>query len=267
MSHLSRLRWLLLPISLWLLSGCVSAPADAVPGLDRLLPADALLLGEQHDAPDHQRIQREVVQQLATRGQLAALALEMAEQGTSTRGLAPDASEAEVQAALQWNEAAWPWQAYGPAIMTALRASVPVLGANLPRTQLRERMADTRLDERLPAAAWQAQQSAVRSGHCDLLPPGQIAPMTRVQIARDLAMAATLQGAAVPGRTVVLLAGSGHVDRQLGVPHHLPAGFNARAIRLGAEPRDTAEHFDAVWPAAAAPARDYCAELKRQWQR
>lgn len=268
MAILSRLRWLLLPISFSLLTGCAGTPPDALrQQLDRLLPADALLLGEQHDAPDHQRIAREVVQQLAARGQLAALALEMAEQGTGTQGLPADASEVQVQTALQWNDLAWPWQAYGPVVMAAVRAGVPVLGANLPRARMRERMADASLDEHLPAAAWQAQQAAVRSGHCDLLPPSQIAPMTRIQIARDLAMAATLQAAAVPGQTVVLLAGSAHVDRQLGVPRHLRAGFNARSIRFGAEPRDTAERFDAAWPAAAAPARDYCAELKRRWQR
>lgn len=263
MPILLRLRWLLLPFSLWLLSGCASTPPDALQQpLDRLLPADALLLGEQHDAPDHQRIAREVVLQLAARGQLATLVLEMAEQGTNTQGLPADASETQVQTALQWNDLAWPWQAYGPVVMAAVRAGIPVLGANLPRAQLRERMADAKLDDRLPAAAWQAQQAAVRSGHCDLLPPGQIVPMTRIQVARDLAMAATLQATAVPGRSVVLLAGSAHVDRQLGVPRHMPAGLKAHAIRLGTEPHTTAERFDAVWPAAPAPEVDHCALLK-----
>lgn len=245
-----------------LVAGCASgARTDTEQRLAALLPADAILLGEQHDAPEHQRVQREVVQTLAARGQLAALALEMAEQGHATHGLPADASETQVRAALQWNDDTWSWRAYGPAVMAAVRAGVPVLGANLPRAQMRERMADARLDDRLPPDAWQAQKAAVRIGHCDLLPPGQITPMTRIQIARDLAMAATLQAAAVPGRSVVLLAGSGHVDR------HLPAGFNARTIRLGTEPREAAEHFDAAWPAAAAPVRDYCVELKRQWQR
>ncbi|MBC7468864.1 MAG: ChaN family lipoprotein, partial [Ramlibacter sp.] len=50
-----------------------------------------LLLGEQHDEPDHQKLQREMVQALAGRGVLAALALEMAEEGASTAGLAREA--------------------------------------------------------------------------------------------------------------------------------------------------------------------------------
>lgn len=265
MTVLPRLRWLLLPILLWLLSGCASMPPDALQQqLDRLLPAKALLLGEQHDAPDHQRIARTVVQQLAARGQLAALALEMAEQGTSTQGLPPDASETQVQTALQWNDSAWPWQAYGPVVMAAVRAGAPVLGANLPRARMRERMADTSLDTRLPPDAWQAQQAAVRRGHCDLLPPGQIAPMSRIQVARDLAMAATLQAAAAPGKTVVLLAGSGHVDRHLGVPRHLPPEVRVQAVGIGiaAAAAGPGRQFDAGWPAAPAPEADHCALLR-----
>ena len=41
---------------------------------------DVLLLGEQHDAPEHQQLHQQFVQRLATQGNLAALALEMAEQ-------------------------------------------------------------------------------------------------------------------------------------------------------------------------------------------
>jgi uncharacterized iron-regulated protein len=44
--------------------------------LQRLLPADILLMGEQHDAPSHQQLQRTVVQLLAEQGMLAAVALE-----------------------------------------------------------------------------------------------------------------------------------------------------------------------------------------------
>ena len=84
------------------LTGCALPPAhDPVATqqrLDTLLPADALLLGEQHDAPDHQRIHQTVVQALAARGELAALALEMAEQGHSTAGLAREANEELVRA-------------------------------------------------------------------------------------------------------------------------------------------------------------------------
>lgn len=250
-----------------LAAGCAShAGVDLEQRLAALLPADAILLGEQHDAPDHQRVQREVVQALAARGQLAALTLEMAEQGRTTHGLPVDADETQVRAALQWNDAAWPWRAYGPTVMAAVRAGVPVLGANLPRTQLRARMADPQLDTLLPGPALKAQQQAIRLGHCGMLPESQITPMTRVQIARDLTMADTLRAAVQPGQTVLLLAGHGHVDRQLGVPKHLPASLHVKAVVLGGDTREAgalpaSDHFDLLWPARPAEAKDYCAEF------
>ena len=255
-----------------LTAGCAScasgARTDTEQRLAALLPADAILLGEQHDAPDHQRVQREIVQALAARDQLAALALEMAEQGVDTRDLPSDASEAQVRNALQWNEAAWPWHAYGPAVMAAVRAGVPVLGANLPRAQMRARMTDAQLDTLLPGPALKAQQQAIRLGHCGMLPESQITPMTRVQIARDLAMAQTLRAAAQPGRTVLLLAGRGHVDRSLGVPRHLPREFRVKSVEIGPDKApdapDLIANFDRSWPAAAGPDIDHCAQFQLQ---
>lgn len=253
------------------LAGCATTPAIEVSPatlnrLTTLLPADAILLGEQHDAPDHQRVQREVLAALAARGALGALALEMAEQGSATAGLARSASEDQVKAALRWDNAGWPWPVYGPAVMAAVRAGVPVLGANLPHDQMRAAMTSSKFDMLLSGPALKAQQQLIRLGHCGMLPERQITPMTRIQIARDVAMAQTVAGAAVPGKTVLLLAGSGHVDRNLGVPQHLPAGFKAKAVRLIAEQAQGAVEntagFDLAWPALAAPEKDYCAKFR-----
>ena len=242
------------------------APDPGLARLRQLLPADALLLGEQHDAPAHQRIHQQVVQALAAQGQLAALVLEMANQGSSTRGLPAQATEADIQAALRWDERAWPWGTYGPAVVSAVRAGVPVLGANMPMSALRASMGDSSLDQRLPSAALAEQQQRIRSGHCDMLPESQIAPMTRMQIARDRAMAQTITEAAQAGRTVVLLAGHGHVAPALGVPQHLPPTFKAKTVLLHASQGDSAietiANFDLVWPTGPIPVRDYCAEFK-----
>ncbi len=210
----------------------------------------ALLLGEQHDAPAHQEQHARVVADLAARGRLAGLALEMAEQGGGTAGLPPSATEVAVRAALRWDEAAWPWAPYAPAVMAAVRAGVPVAGANLPRAKMRAAMADASLDGLLPAEALARQREAMRDGHCGLLPESQLGPMARIQVARDRAMAqtvVTLANQAAPGQRVVLLAGAAHVDAGLGVPRHLPAtlGFQTQ-----------------TWP-AQPPKRDYCEDLRR----
>lgn len=233
-----------------------------------LLPVDAILLGEQHDAPDHHRIERETVQSLAARGVLAALAVEMADAGTTTTGLPADASEEQVRAALQWNERAWPWQAYGPSIMAAVRAHVPVVGANLPRAQMRAAMEDDQYDMLLSGPALKAQQQLIRLGHCGLLPESRIRPMTRIQIARDQSMANTLSRLRTPGKTVLLLAGNGHVDRKLGVPQHLPEDLKIKAIGLQAHPApnttETIASFDQLWPAQPAPEKDHCTEFRNR---
>ena len=260
-------------------AGCATpAPlgADGQARLATLLPADVLLLGEQHDAPAHQQLQRQAVQWLAARGELAALALEMAEQGRSTAGLPRDASEADVQHALAWRDAGWPWKTYRPVVMAAVRAGVPVLGANLPAARQREAMRDAALDARLPPAALAEQQQRVRDGHCGLLPESQIGPMTRVQIARDIAMADTVRAARQPGRTVLLVAGNGHVHRALGVPLHLPPDLTTKVLSaqsgqaqaaIESEVTDTlpahTSGADLLWPTPPVPPRDYCAELRR----
>ncbi len=268
-----------------LLGACARAPAprlfphapnDITVRTDALLPADVILLGEQHDAAEHQDIERQVIEYLAVRGRLAAVALEMAEAGTSTAALKSNSTQLQVQAALNWNNKSWPWAAYGPAVMAAVKAGVPVVGANLPAAQMREAMADARLDQALPGPALKGQQQLIRIGHCGLLPEDRISPMTRIQIARDIRMARTLQETALPGKTVVLLAGSGHVNRTLGVPQHLPPGLNVKAVQLRAElpagtagsapdARQEAESraaFDAMWPTPAVPEQDYCETLK-----
>ena len=253
-----------------LLGGCAVPSPTVLPARvqQALLPTDVLLLGEQHDAPEHQALQQATVQWLAGRGELAALVLEMAERGRSTAGLAPGAGERAVQSALRWSDAAWPWASYGPAVMAAVRAGVPVLGGNLPRKALSATTTDAALDARLLPEAWQRQQDAVREGHCGLLPESMLAGMVRVQIARDISLAQTAAEAHRPGKVVLLLAGNGHVLRSLGVPLHLPSHLRSKVVSAQAGPALTAIESEADWvqPTPALPPRDACAELREQWQ-
>jgi uncharacterized iron-regulated protein len=90
--------------------------------------------------------------------------------------------------------------------------------------------------------------------------------MTRIQIARDRRMADTLAKAVQPGRVVVLISGSVHADKQLGVPLHLPAGLQVKSVRLLAGGKSLpGETFDSVWGTEATPDKDYCAGLREQF--
>jgi uncharacterized iron-regulated protein len=263
-----------LALGLALLGGCAhQAPTTVSALLDRTLPTSVLMLGEQHDAPEHQALQRDVVLGLAARGQLGALVMEMVEQGHQTTGLPASASEAQVREALNWTDDAasgWPWATYGPVVMAAVRAGAPVIGGNLPRSQMRAAMGNAALEGRISSVALQEQRKGIRSGHCDLLPEGQIVPMARIQLARDDAMARTTVQAveqAGPGKTVVLVAGNGHVRRDLGVPLYLPTTLAHRVVMAQAGEPMKAAPADVVWPTPPQPPRDYCAELRQQFKR
>lgn len=225
---------------------------------------DVLVLGEQHDAPDHHRQHLAVVQTLAELGELGGVVLEMADAGHHTRALPTDATVAQVQQALAWRDSAWPWAHYGPAVMAAVAARVPVHGGNLPRQRNAQVMKEPEWDTRVPDAVLAQQRQAVRDGHCNLLPSGQIGPMTRIQLARDVHLAQAVQAALVRGKTVLLLTGSQHAHRQWGMPQHLAPGVRVKTVRLAADgPRpDDATGFDAVWTTPPLPPQDHCAQLR-----
>lgn len=259
-----------LSLVLLALPGCAlqppSTPADSAwqAELERWPASDALLLGEQHDAPEHQRWEADSVRWLAERGRLAALVIEMAEAGTGTDGLPPDANAAQVYAALRWNEAAWPWERYRAVIMAAVAAGVPVRGGNLPRSRMRAAMQDEALDRHLPPAALALQRNAIEEGHCGLLPADRVMPMVRIQLARDASMAQAVQQARQEGRTVLLAAGWGHVRRDLGVPTWLPENFKSKvAIAQAGQARAAIEsEANYIHPTPALAPRDHCAELR-----
>ena len=245
------------------LSGVV--PSDQWPAqLESALPTDVLLLGEQHDAPDHQRLQRDTVQWLAARGRLAAVVLEMAERGHSTAALARGATEAQVQSALQWNDAAWPWSAYGPVTMAAVRAGVPVLGGNLPRSAMATATQETRWDNHLAAPARQQLLDALQDGHCGLLPATRLPAMARVQIARDASMALTAQEAVRPGQTVLLVAGGEHVLRHRGIPTHWPQNIRSKVASAHTDQAQAAikTGVDIVVATPPLPPHDACEALR-----
>jgi len=234
-----------------------------------------LILGEQHDADAHQALQAAAVRALAARGQLAALVLEMAERGRDTSALPRDADEKAVQQALDWNDRGWPWVRYGPVVMAAVRAGVPVHGGNLPRNRHRGVMADAAWDARLPPDRLKTLHRLIDTSHCGMLPPSQWAPMARIQIARDDAMADTLWTLRTPGRTVLLVTGAQHARRTQGVPVHLtryagltPDDARLRVVELRATDAPVsavegpAPEANAVWLTPAVPPVDHCAGLR-----
>lgn len=249
------------------LAACAHAPPFDLASIGQ---ARVLVLGEQHDQPDHQRQAAAIVQGLVAKGQLAALVLEMADQGRSTAGLPREASEDQVRAALGWT--GWPWRVYADLVMGAVRAGVPVQGGNLPRAKLRETMADATIDPRIDPNVRERVLQAVREGHCGALPPAREPAMLRVQFSRDATMAATVAAAltsAGPGQRVVLHTGMQHASRDRGVPWHLVhdgslSATEVHVVAFGGLTQEAGLVVDQDRPAQRTPRPDPCEGLAQR---
>ncbi|QHF39961.1 hypothetical protein PS893_05008 [Pseudomonas fluorescens] len=252
-----------------LATGRTLTPQELV---QRLAVVPRVLVGEQHDNPDHHALQLWLLRELATQRPQGSLLMEMLNPDQQAR---VDAAQAVTRAgqppadaftALAW-QANWDWSVYGALVTYALRQPYPLLAANLDRAQIMQ------IYKQRPVLTGQASTTQqvratllddIRQSHCGLLPEAQMPAMLAVQQQRDRRMAERLMAAPTPA---LLLAGAFHVRKDLGVPLHLEdlgAGEgNAVLILAEAGKTVTAENADYVWYTAAQPEQDHCAQLRR----
>lgn len=228
---------------------------------------EIVLLGEQHDAAEHQELARLSLVALASAKRVSALVLEMADFGFSTEGMPLQSTEQAVQQRLQWNDAGWPWARYGPVVMQAVRAGVPVVGANLPRSQMGAVMRDAEWDMKVPSPVLRDHRERMVSGHCGLLPQAQVPAMARIQIARDAQMAQTAKHWVRQGQTVLLLAGAEHVKKDRGIPLMLAPNPGPSVavvwMKAGTDAEPEPALADLTWPTPPVPYKDHCAALAK----
>ena len=246
------------------------AQSDWRAQVNALPNAELILLGEQHDAPEHQELARLSVEALASKQALSALVLEMADAGVSTEGMPTGASEAAVRARLKWNDAGWPWTRYGPVVMEAVRAGVPVVGSNLPRSAMKAAMKDDALDGKVPSAVLAGHRERMIEGHCGLLPESQVPAMARIQIARDERMAQTASMWMRSGKSVLLLAGAEHVKKDRGIPLLLDAKSKGKVVVIWMQAAAAINKDPALadldWQTPPISPKDYCADMKKSMQ-
>jgi uncharacterized iron-regulated protein len=127
----------------------------------------------------------------------------------------------------------WQWDLYEPVIQLALAYRLPLVAANVSREQLGQVMQQGfdvvfdkntikayGLEKPLPQDWLDGQRLAIREGHCNMLPEEMVEPMVNAQTARDVMFAKLIADYAPQG--VVLIAGNGHVRKDLGVYRWLP---------------------------------------------
>ncbi|RMD85932.1 MAG: hypothetical protein D6815_00820 [Candidatus Dadabacteria bacterium] len=261
--------------------------------VDAAASATYLLVGETHENRDHHELQARLFGAVVARGRRPALSMEMLDTGQHEaieRCLAePRCDAAHFRRAVSWDTSGWPsWSWYAPIIEIALRNGLPIVPANLPRSQLRKIARQGKLETDLAARLWTAEaippavrreiEEDIRVSHCHQVPERLVASMALAQRVRDAFMAETLAKHAAGG--VVFVAGNGHVRADRGVPLHLRLrNPNARIVTVGAlEVRDglrtppeyaqllrsTALPFDYVWFSPRASNRDPCEEFRKQ---
>lgn len=180
-----------------------------------------LLLGEQHDHPEHHLIQKHWILALAERQLLGSVALEMATHDQQPLfNSALGKGKTVTPDALDWNPH-WPWALYGEVVTTALDWASAVAATDLTRMEQRRAYREGAGQGELEDAHAALMRELLFEGHCGQLPRDSLDNMRQVQLARDQQMAAILQRYAMAGRTGVMLTGGIHARTDLGIPRWL----------------------------------------------
>ena len=261
-----------------LLFACASAPGRE-PWEPRLSGDSIVLLGEVHDNAEQHRLRLELLRRAFASGWRPAIAMEQLDrehQADLERARRERSSDAQHLLERAGADAGWRWEFYRPFVALALEFDVPLVAANLSRQDARQivergfpavfdaaAIARLGLDRPVPTDLQAAQEREIDAGHCYALPRSLWPAMARVQFARDAVMAAALRAHAPRG--VVLLAGNGHVRRDLGVPRWLTPPEQARTLAVGyLEGGDAPAPgtFDAVVYTPRAEQPDPCAGFR-----
>jgi uncharacterized iron-regulated protein len=266
-----------------LLVACATAGSAA---WDPRLRGDAVvLLGEVHDNAEQHALRLATLQRAFAAGWRPTIAMEQfdldrqADIDRARRERPGDAAHLIAVAAPRRGEGGWNWDLYRPFVALALHYDVPLIAANLSNADTSKivrggydavfdaaRIAALGLDVPVAADLQSAQEREIDAGHCHALPPAIWPRMARAQLARDAVMADVLRRAAA-NRGVVLLAGNGHVRRDIGVPRWL-GGASERVFAVGYLELDDETTpvavFDAVVRTAVAERADPCAEFRNR---
>jgi uncharacterized iron-regulated protein len=230
--------------------------------------ADVLLLGEVHDNLDHHALQARLVRAVGAAGRRPVLAFEMLDDSQQAaidallvRG---EKDPDEIADAVDWKKHGWgPFARYRSIFEAGLAAEMPIRAASLPRAVIAATVGDgveklpspvrARLERQGPLTeeAKLAFRKEMLDSHCGALPEQALDPMVLAQRARDAGMAERIDAAG--GRGAVLIAGTGHVRTDRGVPAYLDRASRTVLSIAMVE----------VLPGAAAPGA-YAAEFNAQ---
>ena len=199
--------------------------------LAQLGAAPRVIIGEQHDQLSHHQIEQWLLQQLQGQRPQGSVLLEMLNPDQQAKvdkvkpwlRTDPVVRPEHVAELLAW-QPNWKWAQYGDLVMTVMRAPYPVWSANLDRSEIKQMFIDK------PAVQGKHSNLAndgkvhdklkdiIRVMHDNQIDEPRLAAMLSVQQQRDRRMAERLLAAPAPA---VLIAGTYHAHKDLGVPLHV----------------------------------------------
>lgn len=261
-----------------LAAACASRSTQFAPDGTQAGQPTLLLLGEVHDNRDAHQARLAFLEAAVRGGWRPALALEQfdREQQPLLDQAQRDCSSADCLIKLA-GAAKWDWPLYQPLIQLALDHRLPLLAANVSRADAaRARKeglgaifdADTMqrfaLTQALPADIEAEQLHSIVEGHCRMLPEPLARTMIQAQVARDVWMAKTLQDGLALRGGAVLIAGNGHVRRDVGVVRWLPPAL-AQSARIHGflESGDAIAAYDVVHVVRPQARPDPCEAFRK----
>ena len=252
----------------------------------RLADARYILVGETHDNTEQHRVEATIIDHLSGLHRSTSVSFEMIDdrQGRFLQGR-KYSSSGELIDLLKQVDSGWNYEVYYSNLFdSVIRAGFRILPANVDRAHLLDMMnkhaapvpaAQKDLISRTPLSQknLDVMQQDLLDSHCGVLRPAQVQPMIRGQRIRDATMALSLLRSGAQYK--VLIAGDGHVRKDLGVPRYIHSS-NTPLISIGVleveadlnRPDYYAQDwnndklpFDYVWFTARAQRKDPCIDF------
>lgn len=225
-------RWALI---LWLAAASVSASAQST----------IYLLGEVHDNPKAHAERFNLIKSLVAKDFRPAIAMEQFDRENQAKLSEAMSSCKNANCVIRKaGGRGWEWNFYKPVIEIALKLRLPIIAANLSSTETmkivsngleaaisNEVLRDFNLDRPLDSDLFEKQKIAIDDGHCRILPNSAFKGMVNAQVARDVWMAKTIRENSANG--LILLAGNGHVQKDIGVYRWLSNTERSRTVVIG----------------------------------
>jgi uncharacterized iron-regulated protein len=234
--------------------------------------AQIVILGEQHDNPDHHKRQAEWVAALGP----TALVFEMLAPAQEPSADETWETQAELDAILGWSATDWPsFDMYFPIFAAAPEAAV--WGAGLTRADLQGPL-EQPLSEHALARVFGLDQSAdpqeqaarerlQADAHCGALPEEILPMMVDAQRLRDVSLAnAALEALDRYGAPVVVITGNGHARADWGAPAFIAFAepdVTVFTLAQGEEGGAVQGAFNLTLDATAPERGDPCAAFNR----